>query len=104
MTKKVECTTMAQNDMTTLLVELAKIQTLQKVSNKEFEDHKKEDKVHFDRIYDTLEEYVVKMSDNTSALRVFETKVLAWVAGISTAGVAISAIVNLYLRVPGVLG
>ena len=95
---------MSQSEATKILVSLAEIKTLQRVSNKEFEDHKKEDKVHFDRIYDTLEEYVVKMSDNTTALKVFETKVLAWVAAISVAGVVISAGINIYLKIPGLVG
>jgi len=94
-----EIITMSPDDVTKIHVSLAKIETLQAVSNKEFEDHKREDKVHFDRIYDTLEEYAIKMSDNTSALKVFETKVLAWVAGISVTGIAISAAINIYLKV-----
>jgi len=95
---------MAPDDVTKILVSLAKIETLQDVSNSEFMAHKAEDKIHFDRIYDTLEENVLTMGDNHTALKVFETRVLAWVAGISVAGVAISAAVNLYLKVPGLLG
>jgi len=91
--------TVTHDDLTKIHVSLAKIETLQKVGNKEFEDHKAEDTIHFDRIYDKLEEYVITMSENTSALKVFETKVLAWVAGISVAGVAISAALNIYLKI-----
>jgi len=90
---------MTPDDVTKIHVSLAKIETLQAVSNKEFEDHKKEDRIHFDRIYDTLEDYVVTMSENTTALKVFETKVLAWVTGISVAGIALSSVINWYLKV-----
>lgn len=96
--------TVTHDDLTQIHVSLMKIQTLQAVGNKEFEDHKMEDKVHFDRIYDKLEEYVVTMAENTSALKIFETKVLAWVTGISVTGIVVSAVVNLYLKVPGIVG
>jgi hypothetical protein len=80
-----------------VLTSITEIKTLQKVSNKEFMDHKKEDKVHFDRLYDSIEDLVAAVALNASNAKVFQTKVLYAVMGAITLGTTIGTLLNIFI-------
>lgn len=80
-----------------VLTAIAKIQTLQEVANGEFMAHKQEDKTHFDRIYDSLEDLVASVSTNAANFKVFQTKVLYAVMGAITVGTVLGTVLNIFL-------
>jgi len=80
-----------------VLTAIAKIQTLQEVANGEFMAHKVDDKTHFDRIYDSLEELVASVAGNATNFKVFQTKVLYAVMGAITLGTVLGTVLNIFL-------
>lgn len=80
-----------------VLTAIAKIQTLQEVANGEFMAHKEEDRTHFDRIYDSLEDLVASVAGNATNFRVFQTKVLYAVMGAITLGTVLGTVLNIFL-------
>lgn len=80
-----------------VLTAIAKIQTLQEVANSEFMSHKAEDRSHFDRIYDSLEDLVASVSGNATNFKVFQTKVLYAVMGAITLGTVLGTVLNIFL-------
>ena len=80
-----------------VLTSIAKIQTLQEVANGEFMAHKEEDRTHFDRIYDSLEDLVASVSGNATNFQVFQTKVLYAVMGAITLGTVLGTVLNIFL-------
>ncbi len=80
-----------------VLTTIAKIQTLQEVANGEFMAHKEEDKTHFDRIYDSIEDIVASIASNASNFKVFQTKVLYAVMGAITVGTVLGTVLNIFL-------
>ena len=87
-----------------VLTAIAKIQTLQEVANGEFMAHKEEDRTHFDRIYDSLEDIVASVSTNASNFKVFQTKVLYAVMGAITVGTVLGTILNILLTGSKLIG
>ena len=80
-----------------VLTAIAKIQTLQEVANGEFMAHKEEDRTHFDRIYDSIEDLVSAVATNASNFKVFQTKVLYAVMGAITVGTVLGTVLNIFL-------
>ena len=80
-----------------VLTSIAKIQTLQEVANSEFMAHKEEDRVHFDRIYDSIEDMVASIATNSSNFKVFQTKVIYTVMGAITLGTVLGTVLNIFL-------
>lgn len=100
MTDKTEIISMTPDEYAhniKVLTAIAKIQTLQDVANNEFILHKEEDRVHFDRIYDSIEELVAAVALNVTDFKVFQTKVIYAVIGAITLGTVLGTILNIFL-------
>jgi hypothetical protein len=105
-----------------VLTALARVETLQKVANSEFMEHKAEDRIHFDRLYDSIEVIeksiagvpglILKHSKTTKIdtmvdarkeftpitdFKVFQTKVLYAVTGAITAGSLLGTVLSIFL-------
>ena len=102
-----------------IMVAITRVETLQVVANKAFDSHKDEDRIHFDRIYDTLEDIAKKMGEipatiinhgeqmqeNTLAkarkefnpiteFKIFQTKVTSIIVGVTIAGSLLGVALN----------
>lgn len=102
-----------------MIIAITRVETLQAVSNESFESHRAEDKIHFDRIYDTLEDISVKMGEiptkivshgeaiktdtlaisrkefnSITSFKVFETKVTYIIIGVTLAGSFLGVLLN----------
>lgn len=103
----------------TIMMAITRVETLQVVANKAFESHKDEDRVHFDRIYDTLEQIASSMAKITTSIithgeqiqeatlakarkefnpitefKIFQTKVTYIIVGVTIAGTFLGAVLN----------
>ena len=80
-----------------VLTNIEKIKTLQEVANTEFMAHKKEDRVHFDRLYDSVEDIEKSISKYAADFRVFQTKILYAVMGAITVGTILGTVLNIFV-------
>lgn len=84
---------------------LTRIETLQKVGNNEFMEHKKDDRVHFDRLYDADEDLLEKFAQSTTEFKVFKTQVIySIIGGMFVASAVASFIGTFFTAAKAVIG
>lgn len=106
-----------------IMVALTRVETKQEIANKAFETHSKEDRVHFDRLYDSTEEILAKLAEipasslrraeeikdalmeesrkeftTITAFKVFETKVTYIIIGVTVAGTILGSALDWLLQ------
>jgi len=102
-----------------MVVAITRVETLQAVANESFDAHRAEDRVHFDRLYDSIEAIekgigqiptmIMKHGDEIkkdtldearqefnpiTEFKVFQTKVTSIIVGVTIAGTLLGTLLN----------